>query len=209
MTIGNSGVGAGIPHLAEFFRERLQLPVEFFDPLRKVAVAGFAGGEEMASSKYLLGEPVGLALRAATACPIELNLRPASVRRRQDLEKRRPFLIAAGVCFVLGLLGWGAYYARGAQVVRHRTEQIEQRVTALRRVETQMNEARKRMAALDGLAAPLVSAINDRSFWPQIIEELNERLPKEDIWITELAPTSPEKTSPAPNWSMPDSRTHS
>ena len=53
-----------------------------------------------------------------------------------------------------------------------------------------MNEVRKQTVALDGLAAPLVSAINDRSFWPQLIEELNARLPGEDIWITELVATS-------------------
>ena len=28
-----------------------------------------------------------------------------------------------------------------------------------------------------------------RSFWPGILEDLNERLPKQNIWITELAPT--------------------
>ena len=49
---------------------------------------------------------------------MELNLRPASVVRRQELEKRRPFLVAAAACFILGLLGWGAYYARAAQVIR-------------------------------------------------------------------------------------------
>jgi type IV pilus assembly protein PilM len=185
-----SGGGAATPRIGEFFHEKLQLPIEFFDPLRKVAVADFAGLEDIASSKYLLGEPVGLALRATSACPIELNLRPASVVRRQDLEKRRPLLIAAAACFILGLLGWGAYYARGAHVIRDHTERIQQKVAALKRVETHIDEARKQIASLDGLAAPLTAAINDRNFWPQIIEELSVRLPKEDIWITELVATS-------------------
>ena len=48
--------------------------------------------------------------------------------------------------------------------------------------------SRRRRSTL--LSTPLVEAINDRSFWPQIIEELNARLPKENIWITELAATS-------------------
>ena len=43
---------------------------------------------------------------------------------------------------------------------------------------------------LDNVATPLIAAINDRSFWPQVIEELNARLPKEDIWISELVATS-------------------
>ena len=185
-----SGGGASTPYIQEFFHEKLQLPIEFFDPLRNVAVADSAGLEEISRSTHLLGEPVGLALRAATDCPIKLNLRPASVVRRQDLEKRRPFLVAAAACFILGLLGWGAYYTRAADVIRHRTEMMQEKVAAMKRIESQVNEVRKQMAGLDTLSTPLVEAINDRSFWPQIIEELNARLPKEDIWITELVATS-------------------
>jgi type IV pilus assembly protein PilM len=185
-----SGGGASTPHIEEFFQEKLQLPIEFFDPLRKVAVAGSAGVEEMARMAHLLGEPVGLALRTATDCPMELNLRPATVVRRQELEKRRPFLIVAAACFILGLLGWGAYYARGAQVIRQHAERIQGKVSALQRIESQLNEVRRQTTALDGLATPVIAAINDRSFWPQIIEELNARLPKDDIWITELVATS-------------------
>ena len=60
----------------------------------------------------------------------------------------------------------------------------------MKRIESQVNEVRKETAALDSLSTPLVEAINDRSFWPQIVEELNARLPPEDIWITELVATS-------------------
>ena len=185
-----SGGGASTPFIQEFFQEKLRLPVDFLNPLRNLAVADSPDLEEISRSTHLLGEPVGLALRAATDCPIKLNLRPASVVRRQDLEKRRPFLLAAAACFILGLLGWGAYYARAAQVIRHRTERIQEKVAAMKRIESQIDEVRKQTAALDTLSTPLVEAINDRSFWPQIIEELNARLPKENIWITELVATS-------------------
>ena len=197
-----SGGGASTPRIEEFFHEKLHLPIEFFNPLRNVAVAASAGVEEISRLAHLLGEPVGLALRAATDCPMELNLRPASVVRRQELEKRRPFLIAAAACFVLGLLGWGAYYAHAAHVIRHSTERIQEKVVAMKRIESQVNEVRKQTAALDSLATPLIAAINDRSFWPQIIEELNARLPKEDIWITELVATSGGTPFDAPDARM-------
>jgi Tfp pilus assembly protein PilN len=114
--------------------------------------------------------------------------------RRQELEKRRPFLITAAACFILGVLGWGAYYARAAQLADHSTERIREKVVVMKRIESQANEVRKQTAALDSLATPLLAAINDRNFWPQIIEDLNARLPKEDIWITELLPTSGGKS---------------
>src|SRR5213079_352878 len=87
------GGSASTPYMREFFHEKLQLPIEFFNPLRNVAVAETAATGDVARSAHLLGELVGLALRTATACPMELNLRPASVLRRQELEKRRPFFI--------------------------------------------------------------------------------------------------------------------
>jgi hypothetical protein len=88
------------------------------------------------------------------------------------------------------LLGWAAYYARAAQVILQRGERIRERVVAMKRIESQMNDVRRQTAALDNLATPLIAAINDRGFWPQLIEELNARLPTEDIWITELVATS-------------------
>ena len=109
---------------------------------------------------------------------------------RYGCRRGRPFLIAAAICFIFGLLGWGTYYARAAHVIRHGTKRMQKRVLVLKRIESQLNEMRRRTTTLDGLATPLVAAINDRSFWVQVIEELNARLPKEDIWITELVATS-------------------
>lgn len=183
-----SGGGATTPFIREFFREKLQLPIEFFDPLRNVAVADSAGLEQI--SPHVLGEPVGLALRAASNCPMRLNLRPVSVRRRQEIGKRRPFLIATAACFILGLVGWGTYYAGAAHITRNRTAKIQEKVVGLRPIEAQANVLRQQTAALDVVATPLIAAINDQSFWPQILEDLNERLPKENIWITELVATS-------------------
>ncbi len=187
------GGSASTPYMREFFHEKLQLPIEFFNPLRNVAVAETAPVSEIARSAHLLGELVGLALRTTTACPMELNLRPASVVRRQELEKRRPFFMTAAALFVLALVGWGIYYTRAAHVTQHATQRLQEKIDMMRAAEAQLDKLRKQSASIDSLAAPLVAAINDRSFWIEIIEDLNARLPKEDIWITELIPMSAGK----------------
>ena len=193
------GGSASTPYMREFFQEKFQMPIEFFNPLRNVAVTGAVETAEVARSAHVLGELVGLALRGALTCPMELNLRPETVVRRQQMERRRPFFIVAAACFIIGLLGWGAYYWRAAQVEERAAGRLEERVDALRRLETQLNEVRKQTALLDASSAPLVAAITDRGFWPQIIEDLNTRLPKEDIWITELVATSGGKPLAAPD----------
>lgn len=60
----------------------------------------------------------------------------------------------------------------------------------MRAADAQLAKLRKQAVSLDSVATPLIAAINDRSFWAEIIEDLNVRLPKEDIWITELVATS-------------------
>ena len=184
------GGGAGMPYMREFFSEKLKVPIEFFNPLRNVAVAGTAPERELARSAHLLGEVVGLALRSVCSCPMELNLLPASVVRRKELQMRRPFFIMAAACFILALLGWTAYYMRAAQMTRRGTEQLQQRIGVMQAAETELNKLKKQAATLDSFATPLITAINDRSFWPEILEELNARLPEGGIWITELAATS-------------------
>ncbi len=185
------GGASSTAYMREFFNEKLQLPIEFFNALRNVAVADSAPMAEVAHSGHLLGELVGLALRSAHACPMELNLRPAAVVRRQELEKRRPFFVLAAASVVLALLGWGFYYWRGAHVVQRRTEELQERVNAPMRVaEGKIDKLRKDATSLDSLATPLITAINDRFFWIELVEELNARLPKEDIWITQLLPMS-------------------
>ena len=173
------GGAAGIPNMREFFHEKFELPIEFFNPLQKVTVS--ASARETADSAHLFGELVGLALRSVTICPMELNLLPATVVRRQDLEKRRPFFIAAAACILLALLGWTAYYTRAADVVQRTAQTMRQQNDNMHVAEGQLDKLKKRITALDNAATPLITAVSDRSFWPQILEELNTRLPEADI----------------------------
>jgi type IV pilus assembly protein PilM len=183
------GGAVSTPYMREFFDEKLQWPVEFFNPLRNVALGESIAIEEVTGSAHLLGELVGLALRSTMTCPMELNLRPAKVVRRQQLARRRPFLVLAGACLVLGLLGWGIYFLRVTRVEARVADSLQVEVDRMRGLENQIASLRKKTAALDAEAMPLLSAISDRGVWLRILDDLNARLPKENIWITELAPT--------------------
>jgi len=194
------------PYMREFFHEKLQWPTEFFNPLRNVAVANSVALEEVARSAHLLGELVGLALRRTTTCPMELNLRPTNVVRRQRLAERRPFLVLAAVCFLLALLSWGFYSLRVARVEARVAATLQVEVDRMRSFQDRLDKLKKETATLDAAATPLLGAISDRGVWPRILDDLNARLPKENIWITELAPTSggrivgeaPPGTAPPP-----------
>jgi type IV pilus assembly protein PilM len=184
------GASSSTPYMREFFQEKLQVPIEFFNPLRNVAVAESVNASQVSQSAHLLGELVGLALRATTTCPMELNLRPLAVVRRQELERRRPYFAMAAACFILALIGWGIYYTRAAQVARHAVEKMQEKIDVMHGAEAQLDKLKKQAASIDSLATPLIDAVNDRNFWVEVLEDLNKHLPEENIWITELIPTS-------------------
>src|SRR5216110_3065556 len=184
------GGSSGMPYMREFFQEKLQVPIEFFNPVRNVAIANEADGRQIARSAHLLGELVGLALRAVASCPMELNLRPASVVRDHEIQRRRPFLIGAAACVIAALLGWSVFYLHAAGVFRAIKQQVDAKVDTLRGFQTRIDGIRKDATAFDSVASPLLNAVNARSFWPQLLEDLNARLPKDNIWITELVPLS-------------------
>jgi type IV pilus assembly protein PilM len=184
------GGSSGMPYMREFFQEKLQVPIEFFNPVRNVAIANEADARQIARSAHLLGELVGLGLRAVASCPMELNLRPASVIRAHEVERRRPFLIGAATCVIAALLGWSFFFMHAAGILSAAKEQVDAKVATFRGFQTRIDGIRKEATTLDGVASPLLEAVNARSFWPQLLEELNARLPKENIWVTELIPLS-------------------
>jgi len=184
------GGSSGMPYMREFFQEKLQVPIEFFNPVRNVAIANEADARQIARSAHLLGELVGLGLRAVASCPMELNLRPASVIRAHEVERRRPFLIGAAACVIAALLGWSVFYMHAAGVLNAIKQQVDAKVSTLRGFQTPIDGIRKEATTLDSVASPLLDAVNARSFWPQLLEDLNARLPKENIWVTELVPLS-------------------
>jgi hypothetical protein len=121
---------------------------------------------------------------------MELNLRPASVIRAHEIERRRPFLIGAAACVIAALLGWSIFYMHATGLLSATKQQVDEKVATLRGFQTRIDGIRKEATTLDSVASPLLDAIKARSFWPQLLEDLNARLPKENIWVTELVPLS-------------------
>jgi type IV pilus assembly protein PilM len=204
-----SGGTSTLPYMREFFHEKLQLPVEFFNPLRNVQVASNLNVEEVGRSAHTLGETVGLALRGALSSPMELNLRPASVIRRQRTAEQTPYFLVAGLCLILALAGTWLYLERAAAQTQAMSEQLDQRIAPLDNEQNKINRVRTAIGDQEKVAAPLLDAIDDRQSWTRLVNEIHSRLPKEYVWITgyekAAEPTTPPPTSSRPSSSRPGS----
>src|SRR5213075_630271 len=49
---------------------------------------------------------------------------------------------------------------------------VRQKIDIMRVTETRLDKLKRQVTSLDSVATPLITAINDRSFWPEILEEL-------------------------------------
>ena len=192
------GGTANLPYLREFFAEKFQLPLEYFNPLRNVTVTPNVNMEEVVHSAHLLGELVGLGLRSINNCPMELNLRPTSVVRAQRIASRRPYLVTAGLCLLLALAGWWLYFLRAANIQSDVLAEVNGKVAVMQGFESAFQKANADLLKISAVAAPLTQTVEDRQFWTKVINELNARLPEKYIWITSLQPTVTSGTRSVP-----------
>src|SRR5271165_6431678 len=90
-----SGGASIMPYTAQFFAEKLNVPVEYFNPFRNVQIDPAVNLEDLSRVAHSFGEVVGLGLRDLAHCPVELNLMPKSSIQRQEFAHKKPYLVAS------------------------------------------------------------------------------------------------------------------
>ncbi len=180
------GGTVSLPYMVEFFSEKLQMPVEHFNPLRNVTIGNPELVKQLGGKAHTLGEAVGCALRSLGNVPMEVNLRPQSVVREQSLAKRKPFLILAAVCLVLAPAIWWLYFSRSTFIAQRTLEAVNSEVRKLETVAKSFDALNNETRQLQEIAGPLLVAVAERNSWAEILEELGSRLPPRFIWITEI-----------------------
>ena len=183
------GGTANLPYLKEFFTEKFQMPIEFFNPLRNVTVTGNVPVDDVVKHAHQLGELVGLALRSINTCPMELNLRPTSVVNAQRIASRRPYLVVAGLCVLLALAGWWLYFQRAAALQSAELEQLNKRVADMQVFEGKFKKIDADINGVAEVSKPLGETVDSRQYWASVINELNNKLPEKYLWITLMEPT--------------------
>lgn len=134
--------GASImPYTAQFFAEKLNVPVEYFNPLRAIQIDPAVNLEDLAKVAHSLGEVVGLGLRNLATCPVELNLMPESTLRWQTFNQKKPYFIATvfslvGMAFAVGFL-----FQRLAAVETEQATKLDDQLKPLQNREQQFKRA--------------------------------------------------------------------
>jgi type IV pilus assembly protein PilM len=171
-----SGGASIMPYTAQFFAEKLNVPVEYFNPLRNVQIDPGINLEELARVAHSMGEVVGLGLRNLARCPVELNLMPESTLRWQSFNKKKPYFIATVFSLVLVVAAMGLLFDKLADAKKDALEK------AIANVQPQKEKSERFRKEFDSLKKAqkdvdqTVGWMNDRYYWVDVVGEMRRVL---------------------------------
>ena len=166
-----SGGASIMPYTAQFFAEKLNMPVEYFNPLRNVQLDPVLNLEELAQSAHCLGEVVGLGLRNLAHCPVEMNLMPESTLRLQSFNEKKPYIMAsifslALVVFLIGLL-----FGKLAGLYQSEIENVENKINPIRNRVERFRTIYSGMEKATSAAEQYSQWMEGRVYWIDILTE--------------------------------------
>ncbi|MEY2466392.1 MAG: type pilus assembly protein PilM, partial [Verrucomicrobiota bacterium] len=205
-----SGGASIMPYTAQFFAEKLNVPVEYFNPFRNVQIDPAVNLEDMTRVAHSLGEVVGLGLRNLAHCPVELNLMPESTRKWRTFNEKKPYLIGtvfslALVVAVIGLLFQKLADVKQAELDQNVKTPLEKARSQKARFDKAYSQLSKTRQELD----QLTTWMGNRYYWGDVLTELRRVLIRTEeasqqklkietgIWIEQFLTSAPRpETSP-------------
>jgi type IV pilus assembly protein PilM len=188
------GGSTPLRYIAEFFVEKLQARVEFFNPLKNVVVADGVLPEDMPPGVDGLGELVGCALRGLGDCPMELALTPPAVIEARKMARRIPNLAIAAAFLIATPLLWWFQSNRMADSYVLEKDRLAIDSQALQADSQKIDAFFKKEKKLQAELAPFLISAAERSVWAKILNELSAKIPNRFIWVTSLTPVETEAT---------------
>ncbi len=190
-----SGGASLTRHLDTFFREKLGVDVDFFNPFTTAKIGSGAAADD--TTLFLLAPSVGAAWRECGHSPLSINLVPPEIVAKRRFKARIPFFGASVAALALSIVCWGVYAGRLA-------ESRERQATAAKKVERDLKSAKQ---TLDGAASRAESAVGkadawaalalSRASWPFAIEHIRRSLPR-GAWLVSVSQVDSSASSEEP-----------
>jgi type IV pilus assembly protein PilM len=188
---GGSSVMAFTPR---FFSEKLKMPVEYFNPFQVVSLSPSIDKEALAEVAHMFSEVIGLGLRKATSCPIEVSLVPKSIKSIQEFKKKTLYFYASAVSIVICLLIlWWSIERRKDR----RKNIIVLADKMLKKTDNKMNEvieANDNVKILEEDYKVAKGLIQNRTKLVDILNEVQNLLPY-NMWLVKFKPVKGSTSS--------------
>ena len=178
-----SGGASIMPYTAQFFAEKLNVPVEYFNPFRNVQIDPAVNLEDLSRVAHALGEVVGLGLRNLANCPVEMNLMPESTLRWQALNQKKPYLVATVFSLVLVALAIGFLFQELAASKQAEIDRITPEVDNETHKSDVFNAANTKLQQSRKQADQIVALLQERYYWGDFLTEMRSALIRAEAGI--------------------------
>lgn len=192
-----AGGGANLPYTLEFFQEKLNLPVEFFNPLPAVTLGTGVDVERVQREAHMMGELIGLGLRGVGKSQIHIDLVPHSVEQARAAQRRKPYLIAAAAILIGGMGVWSFLQNSAATKAADEARTMLDQRNSLAPLKVQIDSLLKKETALRRIASSYTTLESDHAYWMDLISEVRGAFASDAVWLTDFEPISgfnPTKT---------------
>lgn len=171
-----SGGASIMPYTAQFFAEKLNVPVDYFNPLRNVDRDPGLNIEELAKVAHTMGEVVGLGLRTLAHCPVELNLMPKTSLKLQEFNQKKPYILATIFSIIAVVFAYGFLQEKIVDVKRRALEELRVTLQPLNANKIKLDEQLKVVKERYDDAEYARVWLQERFLWREILPTLRECL---------------------------------
>lgn len=170
-----------------FFSEKLGIPVEYLNPFQVITLLPSVDRDRLQEVAHMFSEAIGLGLRYASACPIELSLIPETIRRQQNFDKKKPYFVFSMIAslMILGVIAYGVDVR--ATVFEQAKRDLEKLQIENKPTLTKIEEARGKARQKEDQYQAVSDLLLQQAKWPVILNEIY-RLKPNNLWLSSIKP---------------------
>ena len=183
-----AGGGANLPYIADFFQEKLRLPIDFFNPLKRISVGKGVDVDKVAAEAHMLGELVGLALRGIGKASLNIDLVPDVVSHERDIARRKPILLTSSAILIVSLAAWAGSNVMRNDGAEDKLKALEKDIQGLESFAKPLKKLGEREKTLDLYRQQLVAAQAARTRWLSILSDLGHNFASASVWLVDFDP---------------------
>jgi type IV pilus assembly protein PilM len=166
-----AGGASLMPYTAQFFAEKLNVPVEYFNPFRNLQIDPGVNLEALQRVAHSLAEVVGLGLRNLANCPVEMNLMPESTLRWRNFNEKKPYLMFSVFALVLVGFAVGFLFEQLAQSKVSALNAVQPQLDAENAKVQKMKSVWQREKDVQGNAGQMITWMQDRYYWGDVLAD--------------------------------------
>ncbi|MCD6460393.1 type IV pilus assembly protein PilM [bacterium] len=176
-----TGGSSEIENIEKYFFSKLKINVSKLNTIRNLDIKPVLESR-ISPYKNVLGASVGLALRKATKCFMEISLLPKRVATQRDLARKKGYVIGCFLALALFFAAGMLYFNQWIDYNNHIKKSLELDLKHYKAQKSKIQSALKKVHSAKNKLDSIKKFQDTRTYWSRLFNELQIVLPK-DCWL--------------------------